>query len=474
MATKSELTVYNQPTGARLGLRDLLAVLFRRRWIVLGVAVPIIAFGFYGTLTTTASFTASSQVVLEPRAVEDPSFQQRPVDMDMLMSTAVQIGQSIPVATKAAEAIIDSLARFRAGREEIAMIESVEDLRDVILGGVDCMQVGESNLLSIRYTHADPEFALLVAGALTEAYIAYNIEKGQNTSAIGYYSDQIAETQAEIDELMSRRVAVYDRSGLTAFKMNNETGIQQMRALESSYYKARSRRTALQDRYEGVVSAIAADPDYMPSLLSAGRDDNLVSARSTYDEAVLDLTRLRQSFQDSSQHVVRQREYVEHTRQLFHNIRANLVSDLKIDLDMAASEEASLKESLDSYQAELLAYPALEKELYSLNVQIEAKRDLLESLQVKRGEVRLKVQGDERISNITQLNVSSMEMGVGGGKKFLYLMVACLFAVALAVIAAVLVDMQDHRIFDRRQAESTLQLPVLGAVSPAGSIAERK
>ena len=45
-------------------------------------------------------------------------------------------------------------------------------------------------------------------------------------------------------------------------------------------------------------------------------------------------------------------------------------------------------------------------------------------------------------------------------------------AVVLGLVVALLVDAQDHRIFDRRQAESRLEVPVLGAISatelPAG------
>lgn len=474
MANKSDLAVYKPDAGLKLSLRDLMVVLFRRRWIVLGVSLPIIFFGIYGTVTTTDRFTASSQVLLEMRSVEDPSFQQRAVDVDALMSTAVQIAQSIPVATKAAVALFDSLPQYREHDRGLGEIKTRDDLRDVILEHVECGQVGESNLLSIRYSHVSADFALAVVGALTSAYIQYNIEKGQNAAAIGYYAEQIAETQDEIDALMAQRLAVYDSAGLNAGKTNNEAGVQQMRSLESTYYKAVSRRMGLEERYRGVVDAIALNSDYMPSLTSSGKDDNLVVARAAYDKALLELARLRTSYQDSSQFVIRQMEYVAEARRIYHEVRGNMVSDVKIDLDMAIAEEQGLRESLEKYKADLLAYPALEKELYSIDLQIEAKKDLLESLQVKRGEVRLKVQGDERISNITRLNVPSIELGVGGGKKFLYLFVAALFALALGVIVALLLDMQDHRIYDRHQAEVALQLPVLGAVSPSRTVSEKR
>lgn len=458
-----------QPTGSSRNLRDILVVLYRRRWIIAGVAGPIIAVGIYGALATIARYTASSELRIEARGVEDPSFEQRPVEYDIVMSGAAQIAQSIPVATKAAEAVWDSLPAHAARNAELKLIESESALVDIILGGVSSSQVGESNLLRINFEHVDPHFALLVDRALTSAFISYNVEKGQNSGAIAYYDDQIAKAGAEIDSLLALRVSVFQRSGLDAFQVNNDSGIQQMRALETAYYRARSNRVAAQDKYRGVQAAIAADADYMPSLSTSGQNANIIDARANYDKAMLDLAQLRMTYQDESPLVQRQLQFVDETRRIFLSIREDFVRDLKINADMAAAEENSLAESLGEYRRGIEAYPALQRELYTIDLQVDARRELLKALQTKRGEVRLKVQGDERISNITQLNAPSILVGVGQGKKSLYLAMAVVLALVLSVLVALLVDAQDHRIYDLRQAETALELPVLGSISPAES-----
>lgn len=456
-----------QVTGSSRSLRDLLIVLYRRRWLIAGVAGPIIGLGIYGALATIAHYTASSELKIEARGVEDPSFEQRPVEYDIVMSGAAQIAQSIPVATKAAAAVWDSLPAHTARNPELSLIDSKGTLTDIILGGVNSSQIGESNLLRINFEHEDPHFALLVDGALVDAFIRYNVEKGQNASAVAYYDDQIAKAGAEIDSLLSRRVEVFRSSGLNAFQVNNDSGIQQMRSLESAYFRTRSKRMAEQDKYDGVVGAIAADPDYMPSLSSNGQNANIIDARASYDKAVLDLAQLRMTYQEESPLIQRQLQYIDETRRIFLGIRANFVRDLKINVDMALAEEMALAESLEKYRAGIEAYPALQRSLYTIDLQVDARRELLKALQTKRGEVRLKVQGDERISNITQINAPTILVGVGEGKKFLYLGMAIVFALVLGVLVALLVDSQDHRLYDPRQAEIALDLPVLGTISPA-------
>lgn len=464
--SNSALVQYAQATGSTKSLRDLLVVLYRRRVLVLGIAGPIVAMGIYGALVTVAHYTASSEIRIEARSIEEPAFQQRPVEYEIIMSGAAQVAQSIPVADKAVAAVWDSLPAYAQRVESLQKIRDRHELRDVILSGVQGSQIGESNLLRITYQHEDPAFALLVVGAVTKAFIAYNIEKGRNSSAIEYYDDQISKAEAEIDTLLAKRVAVFAKSGLSAFEVNTESGIQNMRGLEASYYKAKSNRLGAQDRYNGVVAAIEADVDYMPSLSTAGQNANIIDARASYDKAVLALAQLRMTYQESSPHIQRQLEYVNETRRIFHGIRADFVRDLKINVDIALAEEQSLEQSLGQYRAGIEQYPALQRELYSIDLQVEARRELLKSLQTKRGEVRLKVQGDERISNIIPLNAPTLMMGVSSSKKFLYLALASLFAVVLSVLVAFAVDAQDHRIFDRRQAEDLLELPVLGAISP--------
>lgn len=464
---ETAMTRYAAAAETRRSLRDYLVVLFRRRWVVAGVAGPIIAFSVYGTLATVARYNIGAEVLIEARAVEDPSFEQRPVEYDIVMSGAAYIAQSIPVATKAAAALWDSLPALKARNEDFLAIESMDDLRDEILGGADCAQIGESNLLGINYAHADMDFGLMVVDALTQSFIDYNIEMGQNTSAIAYYDDQIKEAAGEIDQLLARRVSIFETGGLNAFQVNKDSAIQQMRALEATYYKAQSTRRGADDRYRGVLAAVAADPDFMPSLSTSGQNANLIDARSRYDKATTDLMQLRSTYQEESPLVQRQISFVQETRRIFHQIRSDFIRDLEIDAAVAAAEETSLAESLGRYRSDIEAYPAVERELATIDLQIEAKRELLKALQTKRGEVRLKVQGDQRISNITRLNEPSVRAGVAGGKKMLYLVLATLMSGVLGVLTAFLVDLQDRRIYDPRQAEVALELPVLGSISPA-------
>ncbi len=98
-------------------------------------------------------------------------------------------------------------------------------------------------------------------------------------------------------------------------------------------------------------------------------------------------------------------------------------------------------------------------------MRIDTQRDLLETLQMKRGEVRLSAESDLRISNITKLDKPTLSSSIAGGRKFIYVILAGILGLALGLVAAMFIENQDHRIYDSRQAAKLLGLPVLGSVS---------
>jgi len=379
----------------------------------------------------------------------------------------------MPVAEGAAHLAFDQVQTLFKEGIIPSPVETEAKLSNVIHRGLNCGPVGESNILSINFGNESPELALVVVEAATESFMSFWVKSKQNPLALEYYNEQIETIEAEIGKLLVQRAEIHTKEGLGANRTNNSAGIQQMRQMEYSYFQARSVREGLQDRVESTMSAIEADNTYMPSMSQSGARDGLMGMKANWNEAQLELARLQMSYQDSSVYISRQLEYVEKTWLLFKEARDDFIDDMNIELDMARAKESSLGEALAEYQEGLSKFPELEKAIASLDLKINTRTDLLEAVQIKRGEVRLKAESDQRISNITRLNQPAVDDRITGNKKFIYLILAGGLAFVLGLVVALLVDAQDHRIFDRRQAESALDLPVLGVIS-ASKASSRK
>lgn len=446
-------------SGQQLDFKRLIEIIIRRKWLILAVAVPIILVATMGTFKTASTVTASAQIMVEPRQPENPMFSQRYINDDVVMSTAAQIAMSIPVAQHAATILEDSIKTLKMRDPLLVELRGGERLVGTLVDGVDCGQVGESNVLRLSFTHPSSHFALAAVGALSQAFVQFNIERQQNPSAVSYYTDQIRNVQAEVDSLMAIKAEVLTEAGFASYTKIAQNSVLQIRALESEFFKARSVRRGIEARLDKLRDTVAMNPDYIPDV------DRFNSLRNSLELQTSKLAEERARYKDDSVWVSRQMELLEDTRsQVYTEVQA-YIDELEIELAEALSVENSLREAVDTQSAAFSVYPRVAQHVESLELQIATRQDLMENLQIKRGEVRLKAGSDQRISSLLMLNKPTLSMRVGDSKKFLYIGLAIVFALTLGLIVAIFVDNQDHRIFDRRQASQVLDVPVLGAVS---------
>lgn len=454
----------NLASARQLGTREILTVVIRRRWIILGILIPIVLMAFLATLNTTDSVTASTRVVIEARQPESTSFGNGSVDYDVLMSTASQVAISIPVADRAALALMDSLPDLKAEHLDFHEIETRGQMREYIMGHEDCNQVGETNILELSFSHPSARFALMAVGALTDAFISYTIERNQNKPAVAYYGDQIEQVKAGLDSLLERRTEILDEHGLIAFKENAQSNAAQIVEMERAYFNARADRESAETRLEAVRKAVAQDEMFLPPMTSAASQEFVVIKRML-DEEETKLTRLRQQYTDESTWVSRQDSVVAELRSKFIEQRDNYMAGLEIEIQTARRREFSLSSAVETQRSQITSFPEVSQKLRSVEFSIDTQMDLLELLQIKRGEVRLKAATDARVSSIVPLNAPAISGFVGGSQKVIYLSLATIFGLVLGLIAALFLDNQDHRIYDKYQLQDYLEIPVLGSIS---------
>jgi len=450
--------------GPQFDLKTILAMLIRRRWIVLGVAVPIILVALITILRSAETVSASSRVLVETGMPETLTHTRVIFDYDVFMSNTTQVALSLPVAAKAADALLDSVSRLVVTYPEFAKIRHHEDLRDLLIEGINCSQVGESTIMKISYKHTRAEFALMAVDAWTDAFIEFNTETQQNPRAIGFYNDQIAAVEAELDSLIQQKVTILGETDQAMFDAQGGARAYQIWGLEQEYVRVHSRRLGIETRLQGLREMVAADPDYIPTGVSGG-DLVLSELRRKLDQLNAELAELLVQYQEESEWVRRHKQLIVRARAELHAERDDRLAELALELEELKTTENSLKEVVDDQARRLASFPNIQQRIQVLELQIDAKRNLLQGLQIKRGEARVKAMADFRISNIVILDEPTLDSWVAGGKKFLYLFLACGFALILGFIAAMFVDNQDHRFLDQRQAEQFLEVPVLGSIS---------
>jgi succinoglycan biosynthesis transport protein ExoP len=168
-------------SGEALGIREYLAIIWRRKWYLIAMLVLIVGLTFAWLARQTPAYTSSSQVL-----VLNPS----------LSPTQGPVG-FINMETEKSLAASPEVARF--AKE----VSGAEGASTKLLAGLSVDVIPETEILVFTVTHPDPDAAQERAQAFAEGYVRYRQEQFlrevlQRSQTI---QDEIDSTQAELENV---------------------------------------------------------------------------------------------------------------------------------------------------------------------------------------------------------------------------------------------------------------------------------
>jgi uncharacterized protein involved in exopolysaccharide biosynthesis len=254
-----------------------------------------------------------------------------------------------------------------------------------------------------------------------------------------------------------------EASGLTGLAVDARQSLEQIRNLENQYFQARSLREGLEARLRAFDRAIAADPNFVPTV-GVNEATSLDRLKADLDTRVARLVTLRDSYQEDSIFIQRELQQIAAMQTELNLERERYLQTLRVRVAEARSIEQSYFAAQQGQARNLEVFPAVRGQIETLDLRIDGLRRLLQNQQQKLGEVRMAADSDLRISDVKLIEDPVLDVPIGRGRKILYLLIASFLAIALALVVAFFVESNDHRIYDRRRAELYLEVPVLGSL----------
>jgi uncharacterized protein involved in exopolysaccharide biosynthesis len=450
-----------------ISLRDIVFVLFRRRWIILAIALPIILVGAFALSRQTGSYTANARVVAELQKVDLPQWNTlgRNLDYDRELSTLLNVGMSLPVVELAAVSLHDSIPVMRELVPDLIDLQTDADLIEYLQYGMNVSLVGESTIIDFSFSSAHPRISLMAAGALRDAFMQYHVHGRKNMQAVAYYEEQIHSVRTEIDSLLNHRSNVMKKSGYTSLDIEFRYESGQIANLQAKLNDASIVRQTLEMEYNSLLKYLDGDPRDFPMGSDENKSTTLVVWRNLVTKYEDELGGLLVTHTADSDAVTRHRGLIENALVNLKREQRNYVNSFRIPLDAAKEKETLLAQQIAAMKVGSDKGPEVYHEVSLLDAEIESMRGLFEDLQSKRGEVRLRQLADERVSSIVILTNPEISTLLSGSKTIVYLIVIIMFALALGVVVAFVLENLDHRIYGPRDVEENLKLPVFASVS---------
>jgi uncharacterized protein involved in exopolysaccharide biosynthesis len=319
---------------------------------------------------------------------------------------------------------------------------------------------GESNVIQVSLDSPSPAFSAEAVNALIEVYEKFNLTMEQTPGQSQYFSQEINRVDEEIDTLQS---AMADfKSSYHVVDLEKQ---QELLALR--------RHTLISELDEIQVDAAALETDLDASRsLETGRvpaflrrDEMVVKMRQDLMFHAGELAQLRSKQTEDNPLVVAKREEVEELQSKLDLEERRAISQQEHLLEQAHSRMRELESKIAEVDRLLMDYPHVAAKLdryeRDINQRTLKRMDMVEQ-QFTSATLENPDETMNKVKVVSYAPLPALAVEARKGFKFL---VAVVFSLILAFVAAGFIDNIDHTIRKREQIEDHLDLPHLASVS---------
>ena len=439
------------PLARQATTREFLAVVFRRKWLVLGLfAVATLTVAVIA-LSTPNVYVSIGRIMVkrgEQASMLNP-YRQVVNDWEADLASEVEVAKSYPV-----------LQRARG-----ILREEAKDRPMVILNArqVDVEVMGKSTVVGIAYEDRDPEVAQRVCDALMRAYIDYR----QNTLTLsypkGFFETEIAKVQHDLADWMERRRRFTSEHHLVnvADQAHNQLdviGQLEKRRSEMATDLAQTQSTV------GMMKRLQDRPDVeLPNLSSPGSGDALGEIKRQVIEQEARVAQIRERYRDDSPEVTNAVETLKTLRDLLKRGVADRVEVSEARVHSLEAGLAVVDRDIAGRRAALSTMPNDEVTLAEMDREIGVLQTRYENLSRDADQAR--------VTQNTSPTVSVVLLSPAGPavskttRDYVRLALAPAFSLVIGIGLAFFIDGLDVTVRTSGQAEEAIELPVLATLN---------
>jgi polysaccharide biosynthesis transport protein len=450
-------------------LRDYLRIILKRRYTALTFFIIVSVIVVIGTLSSTPIYQASAKVLIE---------KVEPANLAMLYpyyapyepefyETQFQIIKSTSVARKVVKAL--SLENtyesyFKGHKISASMQKSKADiLAGIINAGIVVSSVKNSKIVNMGFVSTNPEFAVLVANSVAQAYIDEILEMRMSTSR---YSMEwmTRKAEEEKDKLQKAEMALQDY-----MRTNNIVTLQdkvaitpeKLSAINTQLIRSETKRKEMEALYSQVrnVSANLKDAETLPAITS---DPTIQSLRSQVLKTEQNIEELSKKYGKKHPAMMKAEEELKVLQQKREQEIRRVISSIKNEYELAKSNEAELQRMMSGTKAEALNLNEKFIQYGVLTREVETTRQLYDAL-VKR------IKEQSVTEEIKTVNVWVIEKAEKPGapikpKKTLNILLGLIVGLFGGIGLVFFFEYLDNTIKSPEDIETRFGLPVLGLV----------
>ncbi len=487
------------------GIRDYLFVVLKRKWLILSLIVVVTS------LVTIQSFRApsiyegettirieqKSQNVLQTKEIviqgqSDPNFwgtqlkllenpalaRQVVLTLDLQNNPAFFGGRSQggvftslrrifsrekrPTESPSGAAGLSVISESAVTTSSLTpeQLAKLEPYEDAIVAGLEVEPVPKTNLVKIKFVHADPELAQKIANTLAEVFVNNNLRRSTEGSqeAADLLANQIAKLQSEIKRGQEAQFNYAKNHNLpltTGGEANLET--TRLATLSSQLLQAENERKNIQAQLEAAKRE--PDPFSIPDVNTSTRVEKLRERISALKEKRDALLIVYTSEWPEVKKIDAQLKGLEAE---LNKAPSEIVTSIQRRYEAARAQENLLRRSYEQQRGMTSQQTRDQIDLIAMTQELETNKQYLNTLLQRERE--LQVTSGGRGNDVSIATLSRLPKSPIGPQRMRNILVAFLLSLGAGIGLAFLLDFLDDTLKSVDDVDRYLHLPALALI----------
>ena len=434
-------------------LRNLLMVVRRRAWVILGVAALVMAFAATRTLRQEKIYEGQFRLLVEPVNAEDDFSDLASVLGEQRLSNAGLDYETQVQVLRSPELIEPVTKQLQETYPDLSYLTLLEDLSIV--------RLGETKILEVSYSSSDPVQAQQVLDQLSETYLRYSLEERQTNlrQGINFVEDQLPGLQAQVNNIQDRlenfrRQYNFITPEIQSSQLSAQTmGLSEQRlALNQQFSEAQQVFSNLQEP-SGALAALQDAPVYQQLLSELRSVETEIAAELTrFSPSSLAIRVLEEQRANMLPLLQQEAQRVVGTQQA---IATNTLQAIEGQSETLAQTEQQVTQGLSQLPALIRQYTDLQRELEVATEALTRFRVTRENLAIEAAQTEIPWQLIEVPTRPTTPVSPNIQRS---------LLMGLVASVLLGLIAALMLEKLDNVYHTVDELKAGVKLPLLGTL----------
>ncbi len=475
-------------------LRDYIKVILKRKNTVITFFVVVFVVVLIGTISTTPLYKATNKIVIEKTdpgvfignygyTHHDPQFQEtqyqliksvavsrKVVDMlnlettyDTYINNKHRLLPSITDITGSFSSLLSFLLGTKKITEEETDSSKADMIAKIINEDIVVKPVRNSKMVEISYISTNPELSRLIANTVAQAYIETVLDL--NMSSVRYGIDWMTKKAQEEKQKIEKSEEVLQRyvKSHNFVTIENKLAIvpQQISELNSMLTRAELKKKEIENLYNKVKD-ISDKSGEAETITAIATEPTLQSLRQQIIKSEQNIKELSQKYGHKHPLMLKAVEELNLLKAKRDQEIKRIVESIRHEYELSKENETTLRKRLAEMKREAIGLNEKMMEYNIINREVETNKQIYDALLKKINEQGVIEQS--KPVNIMIVEKAEMPKSPFKPKKAMNLLLGIIVGIFGGIGLAFFVEYLDNTIKSPEDAESKLDVPVMGVI----------